>query len=55
MFEKKKKKTTTNFVTFFDGFVTKKGNDSCCHLLRWFVGKKVMATMLSPFSMVVVL
>ncbi len=32
---KKKKKTTTS-VTFFDGFVTKNGNDNYCHLFQWF-------------------
>jgi hypothetical protein len=49
--EKKKKKTMTIFVTFFDGFVAKKGNN----FFDGFVAKKVMATMSSLSSMVVVL
>ncbi len=56
MFEKKKT-TTIVFITFFDNFVAKKGNDNC-HCLFWFFGgfvvKKVTATMSSPSSMVVV-
>jgi hypothetical protein len=34
MFEKKK--TMASYVTFFDGFTTKKGNGNYCHLFLWF-------------------
>jgi hypothetical protein len=50
----KKKKTMIASVTFFDGFAIKK-DDNCHHFFCGFATKKVMATMSSPFSMVVVL
>jgi hypothetical protein len=52
MFEKKKKTMATS-ITFFDGFVTKKGYDN--DFFDGFATKKVMIAMLSHFSMVVVL
>ncbi len=39
MFEKKKK-TTTASITFFHGFVAKKGDSNCHHPFRWFYFKK---------------
>ncbi len=30
----------TTFITFFDGFVAKKGGSNCCHLFRWFCREK---------------
>ncbi len=34
MFEKKKKIAVS--ITFFDGFVAKKGDNNCCRLFQWF-------------------
>jgi hypothetical protein len=31
-----KKKTTTTFIIFFDGFVGKKGDSNCHSLFQWF-------------------
>jgi hypothetical protein len=50
-----KKKATVTFVTFFDSFVTKKGDDNYCSLYHGFATKKVMVAMSSPSSMLVVL
>ncbi len=50
------KKKTTAFVTFFNGFAIKKmAMVITFAFFGRFAAKKVMATMLSPFSMVVVL
>jgi hypothetical protein len=50
--EVKKKKRTT-FVTFFDGFATR--NWRPAPFFGGFTAKKVITTMLSPSSMVVVM
>jgi len=51
MFEKKKNKKTTTFITF-DGFVAKKGDDNYRAFFDGFATKKVTTAMSSPFSMV---
>jgi hypothetical protein len=43
-----KKKTTITSITFFNGFVAKKGEGNYCHLFRWLYykeanGKNVVA------------
>jgi len=48
-----KKKKTTTFVTFFDGFVIR--NWRVTPFLDGFVAKKVTTTMLSPSFIVVVM
>ncbi len=35
-----KKKMTTIFVTFFDGFAAKNGDGNCCRLFKWFCYKE---------------
>jgi hypothetical protein len=54
VFEKKKKMTTT-FVNFFDGFAQKKATTIVVAFFNGFAVKKVMTSMSSPSSMVVVL
>ncbi len=53
MFEKKKKMTTA-FVTFFDGFAAKKATVIAITFSGGSIAKKVTTTMLSPFYIVVV-
>jgi hypothetical protein len=48
----KKKKTTTIFVTFFDGFVAKKVTTIVIAFCDGFATKKVMTEISSPSSMV---
>jgi hypothetical protein len=53
MFENKN--MTTTAITFFNGFVAKKGNGNYNSFFGGFAPKKVTTTMLSPISMLVVL
>jgi hypothetical protein len=39
LFEKKKNDMTI-FITFFNGFVVKKGDNNCPRLFRWFCCEK---------------
>jgi hypothetical protein len=49
-----KRRKTTTFVTFFNGFITKNGDGNHYCLFGGFVVKKVKAIMWSPSSVVVV-
>jgi hypothetical protein len=44
LLQKRKKKTMTASITFFDGFVTKKSDSNCHHFFRWLFSKEGDAT-----------